>query len=140
MPTYLNNANDILIDLDGDRAYLEDNALWTHDILSAGNPDAAIEFNKTDLGEPSIDKLINYFDIDYTGAFTLYLYYDNASLAWSSTMVDHSTSRSTEWICLPLVNRRAFQKMFLVIVANDANAKIYSIEIDFQVLKRRRLE
>ena len=138
MPTYLNNANDILIDLNGDRAYLEDNALWVKSTVDDNNPDAMIEFNKTDLGEPSIHKLINYIDLDYKGTFTLYFYFDNEGLIWSTTVTDH-VARNTRWIYFPLVNRKSFQKLGIVIVANDADAKIYGIEIDFQILKRRRL-
>jgi len=141
MPTYLSSANDLLVDLNGKKAYLEDNSLWVNTPSNTTNPSASIQFNRTDLGEPSIDKLINYFDIDYEGEFTIKLYYDDTvdSPIWSSTVNDHGATRDTEWIPLPLINRQAFQKMFIVIIANDASCKIYGIEIDFQVLKRRRL-
>lgn len=133
----LTNAQDILIDLDGQRAYLEVDALWTYASGDNAMPTAILRFNTSDLGEPGIDKLFNEFIFDYAGSWNLYVYDDNSSSPiWSTTLTDHAT-RAVEKFYYPIANRRAFKKFYFILSTNDSDARLYGIEIDFQVLKQR---
>lgn len=132
----LETANEVLIDLDGEIAYLQDDTLWIRDTSDTTLVGCSVVFNDSDLGVPDVDKLINFADVDYVGAFNLSFYFDGTVV---HTM-EFSTraSRGTVWKDFPLSKRKAFQKLKLVITASNKNTKIYGIEIDFSVLRRRR--
>lgn len=133
----LENANEILIDLNGKLAYLQDGSLW---IYSAGDSEevgALVVFNNTDLGVPDVDKLINFVDVDYEGAFNLTFQFDGVT-THTFYFDDVSILRTQVWEDFPLSKRIGFRKLKMSITASDSNTKIYSIEIDFDVLRRRR--
>lgn len=133
----LTNATDIFIDLNGERAYLETDKLWTYASGDYTMPEALLVFNNTDLGEPGIDKLFNEFIFDYIGTWTLYVYDDNStSQIWTKTLTDH-TSRGVEKFYFPLASRRAFKKCYFRLSTTDRDAKLYGFEVDFQILRQR---
>lgn len=132
----LADAVDILIDHDGEVAYLQSNTLWEYYSSDTTIVGGSITFNNSDLGEPSIEKLINFVDVDYEGSFSLSFYLDGA-LVHTMTFADKA-SRGTVWRDFPLQYRKVFQKLKLYITSATNDTKIYSIEIDFSVLKRRR--
>lgn len=132
----LEDANEILIDFNGEIAYLQGDALWIRDTSDAELIGATVEFNDSDLGVPDIDKLLNFADVDYEGAFTLTFEFDGTAIH-TMTFADKVT-RGVAWQDFPLIKRKGFRKLKMVIVASAKDTKIYSIEIDFTVLRRRR--
>lgn len=132
----LQDALDILIDHDGELAYLQDDILWEYNGLDTTVVGGSVTFNNSDLGEPSVEKLINYVDADYEGSFSLTFFLDGAEI-YTMAFTDKVT-RSTVWRDFPLQYRTAFQKLKLYITSATADTKIYSIEIDFSILRRRR--
>ena len=132
----LADANDILIDLNGEITYLQDTKLWIRDITDITEIVATITFNNSDLGEPSAEKLMNYIDVDYVGAFSLLFKLDDTSI--HTMTFSNLATRSTVWKSFPLNKRKPFQKIQLVITASTIGTKIYSLELDFELLRRRR--
>lgn len=132
----LAEANDVLIDLNGELAYLTDSELYIRDTSDTTSVGAYIISGESDLGEPQIEKLLNFVDIDYVGAFNLTFYLDG--LAVHTMSFTATATRTTVWRDYPLSKRRPFQKLKLVIGASLPTTKIYGIEIDFSVLRRRR--
>ena len=63
MADILGNANDILVDLNGEINYLQDDTLWIYDNADSELIGAQVVFNNSDLGEPGIEKLINFVDV-----------------------------------------------------------------------------
>lgn len=136
MADILANANDILIDQNGNLAYLQDAALWIYDGTDVTKVGANVIFNNTDLGVPEVDKLINFVDADYTGAFTLTFTLDGTSI--HTMTFSNQATRDIVWQDFPLIKRKGFKKLQMTIVASTIGTKIYSLEIDFDVLRRRR--
>jgi hypothetical protein len=132
----LSTANEILIDLNGDIAYLQDDTLWIRDTDDTELLGSYVEFNDSDLGEPGIDKFINFVDVDYVGSFNLVFYFDETAI--HTMEFSTKATRGTTWQDFPLAKRKAFQKLKIVITASAKATKIYGLEIDFQVLRRRR--
>ena len=132
----LKDANEVLINFDGELAYLQDTMLWIRDDSDIELIGATVEFNNSDLGVPDIDKLINYADVDYEGAFTLTFKLDGVAIH-TMDFIEKAT-RSSIWQDFPLVKRKAFRKLQMTIAASAKDTKIYGIEIDFDVLRRRR--
>lgn len=133
----LETANDILIDFNGNRAYLQDDKLWVRNIADTNLTPGYIMFNESDLGEPSVDKHYNYIDIDYKGSLQVRFFLDR-TLKHSYTLPT-STNRTTAWVHYPLDNRSPFQKTYLVFVTSTADTELYGFEVDFSVNKRRRI-
>ena len=138
MSSILASANDILIDLNGQAAYLQDFDLWVYDSSDPVTIGATIEFNNSDLGVPEADKLLNFVDVDYIGAFNLTFYLDG--VARHTMVFNSSVTRTTKWLSYPLSKRKAFQKLKLVLTASEKTTKIYGIEIDFDIIRRRRYD
>jgi len=136
MATILSTANDVLIDLNGEIAYLEDTKVWTYDATDTELIGAAVTFNDSDLGQPTLEKLINFADADYIGAFDLSFYYDGTFIHTMSFPT--SAIRTTVDIDFPLVKRKAHTKIQIVATATAKTTKIYRLEVDFSLLKRRR--
>lgn len=136
MADILANANEILVDLNGNIAYLQDDKLWIKDTNDTELIGCSIVFNDSDLGEPGIEKLINFADVDYVGAFNLSFYFDGTVI--HTMKFSTKATRGTVWRDFPLAKRKAFQKLKLVITASTKTTKIYGLEIDFNVLRRRR--
>lgn len=132
----LADAVDVLVDHNGEIAYLQTDNLWEYYSADTTVVGGSITFNNSDLGEPSIEKLINSVDVDYEGSFSLTFYFDG-TVIYTMTFTDKST-RGTVWRDFPLQYRKVFQKLKLYITSATNDTKIYSIEIDFSVLKRRR--
>lgn len=132
----LSTANEVLIDLNGDIAYLQDDTLWIRDTTDTELLGAYIIFNDSDLGEPGVDKLLNFIDVDYVGAFNLTVYFNGTAV--HTFQFGTKGSRGTTWRDFPLAKRKAFQKLKIAISASAKTTKIYGLEIDFQVLRRRR--
>lgn len=132
----LTDANDILIDLNGEIAYLQDTVMWIRDETDTTQITATMITNNSDLGETSVEKLLNSLDVDYVGAFNVSFYLDGDFI---HTMVfDNIATRDTVWRAFPLALRKPFQKLSLYITASVIGTKIYSLEVDFKILKRRR--
>lgn len=132
----LANANDVLIDLNGNRAYLTDNKLYVHDSSDTTIVPSFLQTNESDLGEPAIDKLLNMFDIDYKGQLEIRIYQDGIHITTLTTTA--SNDRTTEYLYMPLASRRSFQKIQFVFYTERNDTVIYGIEIDFSILKRRK--
>jgi hypothetical protein len=132
----LTDANDIFVDLNGHRAYLEDTKLWVYNANDLTMPTAWVSFNKTDLGEASIDKLFNEFIIDYTGSWSLYVYNEDGSSMWEIALTDNPTRNLRKYF-FPFAKRKTFKKMYMILATNDSDAVLYGMEIDFSVLKQR---
>ena len=124
-----------LVDFDGNNAYLQANALWIY-TASATNITYALLTNEVDFGYPDLDKLLNYFDIDYVGTIRVHYFFDNIYMDYLSTSA--SVSRNTSWLDIPLAQRKPFKKLKLLIEAVGSSTKLYSIEFDFNPLRRRR--
>lgn len=131
----LSLANDILIDLNGYRAYLTDDELYSYGTDSL-NPGSYVTTNNSDLGEPSVDKLLNYIDIDYVGStWSIQVFYDSG---YEVTLeIPASVVRREKQIYIPLVNRKPFQKLKLKVINNSEIANLYGLEVDFDIIKRR---
>lgn len=131
------DTSTIIIDQTGTLAYLSPTTLEVYDNTG---PDVGISgifsSGESDLGEPSVDKLVNYIDVDYVGKFNIWFKLDDMST--SVITVDTKATRGTAWIYLPLVERKAFQKLQYWIDGPTHGTEIYGIEIDFSILKRRR--
>ena len=136
MANILTEANDVLIDFDGKRAYLTDDALWVYDTADTNVTDGYVTSNNSDLGYPDVDKLLNYIDVDYKGTVQVIVYQDGNGIHIFNP--PDKTSRGTKWLYLPLRKRKAFQKIKIVLASSDPDAIIYGVELDFSVLKRRR--
>lgn len=138
MGNILADANDILIDLNGNVSYLQDDKLWTYDASDSTILGASVVLNTSDLGVPDVDKLINFVDIDFIGNITIAFYFDG-TLIHSITPIS-KVQRGTSWVFFPMSKRKPFQKLKLVITSSALTTKIYGIEIDFSVLRRRRYD
>lgn len=136
MASVLVDAVDILINQSGRVSYLQADKLYEYYAADATVVGGSITFNNSDLGYPDIDKLINFVDVDYEGAFNLSFFTDG-TLQWTIEFTDKAT-RSTVWRNYPLSKRIAFQKLKLYITSATADTKIYGLEVDFSILKRRR--
>jgi hypothetical protein len=136
MADILSNANDVLIDLNGELSYLQDDILWEYDATDQELVGASVVFNNSDLGEPSIEKLMNAADVDYIGSFDLTFYFDGTMV--HTMNFGTKATRDAIWKDFPLAKRKAFQKLKLVITASAKTTKIYGLELDFSVLRRRR--
>jgi hypothetical protein len=132
----LETANDILIDLDGELVFVQDTAIYGRDTTDTTEIGATVIFNNSDLGVPDIDKLINLIDVDYIGTFSIQFDLDGSTVHTANFPT--KASRGTVYQDFPLAKRKAFQKLKMTINASDKTTKIYSIEIDFTILKRRR--
>lgn len=136
MPGILASANEILIDFDGHRAYLTNDYLYTYDNTDTTTVGAYVLTNDSDLEHPSVDKLLNYIDIDYKGTIQVLVYQDGTAIHLFEP--PDKTSRGTKWLYMPLIKRTAFQKIKIKIATSDPDAIIYGAELDFSILKRRR--
>jgi hypothetical protein len=129
-------ANTILVDFDGNRAYLTDDKLYIYDSTNLEVVWSFIKHNDSDLGEPSIDKHLNGIDVDYVGDMSITVYLDNV-YAWTFA-IPYSATRTTVWMHYPITERLPFQKLFTSVVTATPGTKVYGIEIDFNTTKRRR--
>lgn len=132
----LANANEILIDSDGNIAYLTDDKLYVYDADDTEVVGGYIKHIETDLGEPSVDKHLNGIDIDYKGTVTVYIYVDGVNEHTFS--LPNRATRGTAWVHYPLAGRVPFQKFYTHFVTATAGTTIYGFEIDFNVTQRRR--
>lgn len=133
----LETANDILIDTDGNLNFLQDTSLWVYSAGDNTEIGATVIFNETDLQVPDVEKFINFVDVDYEGAFNLTFQLDGYNIH-TFEFPDVSILRTRVWEDFPLTKRTAFRKLKMSISASDSNTKIYSIEVDFSILRRRR--
>lgn len=125
----------ILIDFDGNPVYLYSDELYAYSVSGTGYSTGYCITNHSDLGEASIDKLLNYIDIDYSGSCSIQVFYDN--IAQFTLIPDILTSRGTRQIYIPLSNRHPLQKLRLLISFNTITTRINKLELDFGTLKRK---
>jgi hypothetical protein len=131
------NANDILIDISGKIAYLGDSVLHIYDNTDTTEVTGQVISPSTDLGEPSVDKLMNGIDIDYIGQISIGYYFEGQSQPVIQDFT-YTATRTTVWREYPLIHRKAFQKLAYFILTNTKGTKVYGIEFDVNPLKRRR--
>lgn len=131
------NLNDQLVDFNGENAYLQSDKLWIRTSSSYINITYALLGAETDLGAPDIDKLINYIDIDFVGTVRVHYMLDGTYVGYLSTTTE--AQRKSQWLYMPLANRKPFKKIRLLIEFVGSTSKLYSMEIDFNPLKRRRI-
>lgn len=132
----LATANDLLVDFDGNIAYLTNDYLYTHDVTDTTETGGYVTTNNSDLGHEDVDKLVNFIDIDYIGTIQVLVYQDGTAIHLFEPP-DKST-RGTKWLYMPLIKRKAFQKIEVKIGSSDPDAIVYGVVLDFSVLKRRR--
>lgn len=129
-----------LIDFDGNIAYLTPDKLYVYNVNTDDQGIEGILFSgASDLGEPSIDKLLNFIDVDYIGQFMIYFTYDDPAGTTSSYLLPAKSTRGTHWLYIPLTERRPFKKVKYAIIGPTHGTIIYGLEIDFSVLRRRRV-
>lgn len=132
-----------LISFDGSVSYLTPSELYVYDPTDTTEITAVLRSGYSDLGEPSVDKLLNYIDLDYKGQFSILITFeseDGATYSTSSFLLPEHIDRQTTWFRLPLAQRKAFKKMAYWFVEPTEGTIIYGMEIDFSVLRRRRLD
>lgn len=132
----LANANEILVDSDGNIGYLSDDNLYVYDDTDTTEVAGYIRHNNTDLGEPSSDKHVNGIDVDYKGTITIFFYLDEA-ISHTYTLPTKAV-RGTAWVHYPLGARIPFQKFYTHIQTVTPDTTIYGFEIDFNAISRRR--
>ena len=132
----LSNSVQTLLDLDGNRAYLGPSKLHVYDDTDNTIIEANLTTNYSDLGELNVDKLLNFIEVDYQGNIEIDVYYDYVIQFTLTT--DNSINRTSQYLYIPLIKRGPFQKLRLVIRTNTANTILYSVDIDFSPLKRRK--
>jgi len=127
--------SEIMYDFEGYPSYLFQAVWYTRDTTNTTVINGYLITNNSALGEISVDKLINYLDCDYKGAFTIGIYYDG--ILQITLTAPTRSSRGFSRIYMPLIHRKAFQKLKLYITCLTAGTIIYSIEPDFSLLNRR---
>jgi len=132
----LASANEILVDFNGNRAYLTDDSLYVYDAADVNVVPGFIKHNNSDLGEPSLDKHINGLDVDYKGAFTLTMVFDDEGTYIFD--VPNSATRTTKWMHYPVYLREPFQKLYTLLTTSTAGMTIYGLELDFNTVPRRK--
>lgn len=137
MSGILSTANDLLIDFSGYISYVTDYAFYTHDATDTTETGAYVVTNDSDLGYPDVDKLVNFIDLDYKGTIQVLIYQDGTATHIFNP--PDKTSRGTRWLYMPLRKRVAFQKIKIKIASTDPDSIVYGAELDFNVLKRRRV-
>lgn len=132
----------IMIDQDGKLAYLIPTML---EVYNSTGPDlgtvGVFSSGISDLGEPSVDKLLNYIDIDYIGQCNIsFNFYglDGTSFTSSVFALPTKSTRGTYWLQIPTSERKAFQKLKYWLTEPINGTIIYNLEINFSALKRRR--
>lgn len=135
MADILVNANDILIDHNGQLAYLTDNSLYIYHLDTVDSIGGLIVLNNSDLNEPHLDKLLNYIEVDYKGTIELYFYFDDQYVC--KLTAPKATSRTTKLLYFPLRFRRPFQRLQIKMLSKDRSTIIYNLEVDFDVLPKR---
>lgn len=135
MADILVNANDILIDHNGQLAYLTDNSLYIYHLDTVDSIGGLIVLNNSDLNEPHLDKLLNYIEVDYKGTIELYFYFDDQYVC--RLTAPKATSRTTKLLYFPLRFRRPFQRLQIKMLSKDRSTIIYNLEVDFDVLPKR---
>lgn len=132
----------VLVDFDGNLAYLTPTTLEIYDPAGADlGITGILESGSTDLGEPTVDKLLNSVDIDYKGQCNIFFSFENLdgnSFSTSVYTLPYKADRGTIWLHVPLIQRKAFQKISYWLTDPIQGTIIYGIEIDFSVLRRRR--
>ena len=130
--------SELFINLTGKIALLSTNTqnLYVEGTLVPSYYDGYLETNNSDLSEPNIDKLINYLEIDFQGRLDTLVYSDGNLLYTFNT--DNASVRTTNFLHMPLSLRKAFQKIRLVFQTTTPNTKLYGVEVDFSILKKRR--
>ena len=132
-------ANDVLVDPNGELAYLTPDKLYVYDITDTTQISATLITSSIDFGEPSIDKLLNFVDADYIGQFSITFTFDGAEHSPMYVMsFPQSAVRTTLWKSHPLVDRIPHQKFAMKITSITAGTKIYGLELDYGGLRRRR--
>ena len=128
-------ANDILIDPKGYKAYLTDEKLYIRDPQDTSNPLGYLLTNESDLGEPGIDKLVNYLHFDYVGTFDISFYIGENRLATLTAPL--TSTRRVGQLYMPLTTRKPFQKLMILIRTTHIGSEMYGMELDFSVMKKR---
>ena len=133
---------ELLIALNGEIHYLTSDSL---EVYNTNGEDLSItgilQSGSSDLSEPSVDKLLNYIDVDYKGQCTIFFSFknlDDESFSTTNIVLPYKADRGTVWIYIPLAQRKAFQKMEYWIVEPVHGTIVYGLEIDFSILNRRR--
>ena len=102
----LANANEILIDFSGNRAYLTDDKLYVYNTADTTEVGGYLQSNIGDIGEAAIDKHFDGIDVDYIGQVTVYIWSD--TLLTKQFILPVHNGRTTEWIHAPLNTRYPF--------------------------------
>lgn len=125
----------ILINPDGDAVYLFSDEIYENTSTGTSLSSGYVLTNSSDLGEISIDKLLNSIDLDYTGSCNIELYYDG--ILASTLTPSIVASRSLKHLFVPLISRYSFQKLAIKINFLTVSTRINKLELDINPLKRR---
>ena len=127
----------ILTDLDGNQAFLMERGLYIAGTEPSNHITAQLSTNRSDLGEASLDKLMDYYDIDHVGTGTISITSDAGTLL--ETTIPSSTTRYVHRIYHPLDKRIPCQKIGVNITTTDPTFIMYGVEVNFGTVKRRVL-
>lgn len=89
----------------------------------------------SDLGETSIDKLVNYMDIDVIGECEIYLYGNNILI--QDYYIDGDNNMGKR-LFVNLSNRKPYHRLRLEIASYDPNFKLNNIELDVTYVRRKQ--
>ena len=130
-------AIQILVDLNGNTAYLTPQELYIYDSNSTDVIQGSLLTNESDLGEPTVDKLLNSIEIDFKGKVSIGVYLDGTYNCLLEA--GPSSVRTTNFLYVPLIKRKAFQKVRLYFTTTTPGTVLYGTEIDFDILKKRKI-
>lgn len=107
--------------------YIEDPTILPDSIM-------IVQLANTDLGEPSLDKKINYLEIDYLGGGDLYIYVDDLLL--NKITLTYNTNKKIQRYYMSLQLRKVFNTLKIVIRSEDKDFIFYNAELDIDVYER----
>ena len=134
--TGIGSIIDILIDSNGEKAFLTSNKLYIYNSSDTTVPTSYIKTPETDLGEPEVDKYLNGFNLDYYGKFTITFYLDG--IAQTALTSETATNRDLWWRDMALSTRKPFRKIHANISTTTLNSIFYGLELDIDTALRRR--
>ena len=91
--------------------------------------------NDSDLGETSLDKLVNYIDIDVEGSCYLSLFGNDVLIQEYDIAGDNELG---ERLFVSLNNRKPYHKIRIEIVSYDHEFCLNSIELDVNYARRKQ--
>ncbi|MDP4194808.1 MAG: hypothetical protein Q8940_07155 [Bacteroidota bacterium] len=96
-------------------------------------PSGMLTTSFSDLGEATMDKLLNYISLDMTGKVTLFIRMDDNVVGYTF----ETSQRKTLELRMTKDNRFPFEKFHLRFLVNAESFTLYKAELDLTPIKRR---